>query len=258
MILAIDIGNTSLEMGCVDNDEILFHERIGTDLRKTELEYTIAFKGILNFFSVNLNAIEGVIMSSVVPSLTNTIETAIEKLTGKKAMIVGPGVKTGLNILLDNPTDMGADLVANAVAGIAEYGFPLIIVDMGTATTIEVVDRKGNYIGGAVMPGFNSSFYSLIRSAARLPNIEPEAPGKTIGKNTIDCMKSGIVYGNASMVDGMIDRIEKELGYGVKIVATGGMAKTLVSVCKHDILLDQELLMKGLNIIYKKNTEKKA
>ena len=168
-------------------------------------------------------------------------------------MIVGPGLKTGLNILMDNPKALGADLVVDAVAGINEYGAPLVIVDMGTATTISVVDKNKNYIGGMIIPGLRVSLDSLVNRTSQLPRIGLEPPAKTIGKNTIDCMKSGIVLGNASMIDGMIDIIEEELGYDTTVVATGGLSKVIVPLCKKKIVLDDELLLKGLNIIYQKN-----
>lgn len=253
MILAIDIGNTNVEIGCIDEKGISFNENVCTDLRKTELEYAITIKSICDIYGILPENIEGTIISSVVPPLTNIMAEAVHKITGKNPMIVGPGIKTGLNILLDNPRDMGADLVADAVAGINEYGFPLIIIDLGTAIAMGVIDKKGNYAGGSVMAGIGASLDSLVNGTAQLPNIGLEAPERTIGKNTVDCMKSGIMYGHAAMIDGMLVRIEKELGYPAKVVATGGMAKTIIPICSHDIIIDEELLIKGLYKIYNKN-----
>ena len=168
-------------------------------------------------------------------------------------MIIGPGVKTGLNILMDNPAQLGSDLVANAVAGIHEYPVPLIIIDMGTATTISIVDKNKNYIGGMIMPGIRVSSDTLTQRTSQLPKISLEPPKKLIGTNTIDCMKSGIVHGNAACIDGMVSRIQKDLGQKATVVATGGLAKTIVPLCEAEIILDDALLLKGLNYIYEKN-----
>lgn len=189
------------------------------------------------------------------PSLTKVLAEAVTKIIGKTPYIVGPGLKTGLNIHMDNPRQVGSDLIVDAVAGIAEYGAPLIVIDMGTATTMSVVDKNKNYIGGVIMPGLRLSVEALASGAAQLFNVGLEAPKQVIGKNTSDCMKSGIVMGNAACIDGMIDRFEEELGYPVKVVATGGMSKVVIPLCKHDIVVDDSLLLKGLNVIYQKNKE---
>ena len=209
---------------------------------------------MLELYDIHTSDIDGAIISSVVPPLTNVIQTAIKKIIGKTAMIVGPGLKTGLNILMDNPKAMGADLIVDSVAGIHEYGEPLIIIDMGTATTVSVIDRDKNYIGGMIIPGLKVSLESLVNRTSQLPRIGLEAPKKAIGKNTVDCMKSGIILGNASMIDGLIDRIREEIGCDVKAVATGGLAKTVIPHCKHNIVVDDGLLLKGLYEIYRKNT----
>ena len=193
------------------------------------------------------------IIASVVPPITSLIDQALQKLTGKKAMIVGPGIKTGLNILMDNPAQVGADLIVGAVAGIDQYPVPLILVDMGTATTITVIDRNKNYIGGMILPGLMVSLDSLTSRTSKLPRIGLDPPKKLIGKNTIDCMKSGILYGHASCIDGMVDRIENELGEKTTIVATGGLSGTIAPLCTHSIIHDDGLLLKGLLLIYKKN-----
>lgn len=257
MILAIDMGNTNIVVGCIKNDNILFVERISTDLLKTELEYAVSFKTVFELYGINSAEIHGAIISSVVPPLTGIIGSAVEKIIGKKPMVVGPGVKTGLNILMDNPKTVGADLIVDAVAGISEYGAPLIVIDMGTATTISVIDKDRNYIGGMIIPGLRVSMDSLVNRTSQLPRIGFEAPGKVIGTNTVDCMKSGIINGNAAMLDGMIERIEEELGYPAKVIATGGLAKVVIPMCKKDIINDDSLLLKGLNIIYNKNIDKK-
>ena len=253
MILAIDIGNTNIVIGCISNEKTLFVERLSTDATKTELEYAISFKNVLELYHINPEELNGSIISSVVPPITNIIRDSVIKITGKKVMIIGPGVKTGLNILMDNPAQLGSDLVANAVAGIHEYPVPLIIIDMGTATTISIVDKNKNYIGGMIMPGIRVSSDTLTQRTSQLPKISLEPPKKLIGTNTIDCMKSGIVHGNAACIDGMVSRIQKDLGQKATVVATGGLAKTIVPLCEAEIILDDALLLKGLNYIYEKH-----
>lgn len=253
MILAIDIGNTNIVVGCIDKEKIYLTERISTIRTKTELEYAIDIKTILDIHHINRADIEGAIISSVVPQITFAARLAVQKILKKDAMIVGPGVKTGLNILLDNPGEMGADRVADAVAALAQYPVPLVIVDMGTATTISVVDDKKHYIGGMILPGVQISLDALTSRASQLSGISIEEPKKIIGKNTVDCMKSGILYGNAAAVDGIIDRIEEELGQKVTVIATGGMSRKIIPHCKRKMILDGDLLLKGLQIVYEKN-----
>ena len=257
MLLAIDMGNTNIVIGCIKDDEILFVERLSTDQSKTELEYAVGFKTVFELYGIEVKDIKGAIISSVEPPLTGIIRKAVEKIIGTKPMVVGPGIKTGLNILMDNPKTVGADLIVDAVAGISEYGAPLVIVDMGTATTISVVDKDKNYVGGMIIPGIRVSMDSLVNRTSQLPRIGFDVPEKVVGTNTVDCMKSGIIYGNAAMLDGMIDRIEEELGYSVKVVATGGLAGVVIPNCKKEIIMDDSLLLKGLNIIHKKNVDKK-
>jgi type III pantothenate kinase len=211
MILAIDMGNTNIVIGCVDDEKIYFEERLSTNHLKTELEYAIDFKTILEIYHIEREEIKGAIISSVVPQLINVIKTAVEKIVGITPLIVGPGVKTGLNILMDQPRQLGSDLVVDAVAALHEYGTPAIVIDIGTATTISAVDDKENYVGGVILPGVRVSVDSLVSRTAQLPRISLEAPKRVIGKNTVECMQSGIIYGNASCIDGMIDRMSEEL-----------------------------------------------
>lgn len=253
MILAIDIGNTNIVIGCVDEKQTYFIERLATVKTKTELEYAIDIKVVLELYGISRDDIKGGIICSVVPQITSIVRLAAEKVLRRQILVVGPGIKTGLNILMDNPAQLGSDLVAGAVAGINEYPLPLIILDMGTATTICVIDEKKNYIGGMILPGVMVSLNSLTAHAAQLQGISLEPPRQMIGKNTIDCMKSGIIYGNASVVDGMIARIEEEIGKKATAVATGGLAKAIVPYCKKKVILDDNLLLKGLLIIYNKN-----
>lgn len=253
MVLAIDMGNTNIVIGCVGDDKIYFEERISTDYSKTEIEYYVLFKMVMELHKIDLGKIKGAIISSVVPPLLNVVKNAMKMLTGEDALVVGPGVKTGLNILMDNPRQVGSDLIVDAVAAIKEYGAPVAIVDIGTATTISVVDKNKNYVGGVIMPGVKVSADSLVARAAQLSKISFEAPDKVIGKNTMDCMNSGIIYGNAACIDGVIERMEAELGYELSVIATGGLARTIIPHCKKKIVEDQALLLKGLKIIYDKN-----
>ena len=244
MILAIDIGNTNIVVGCIDDQKTYFIERLSTVRTKTELEYAVDLKTVLDIYHIKGSDIEGCIISSVVPQITNTAKLAAEKILKKEVMVLGPGVKTGLNILMDHPAQLGADLVADAVAGLHAYPVPLIIIDMGTATTFSVVNRERQYIGGMILPGVRISLDALTSRASQLSGISIDAPKHVIGKNTIECMKSGVLYSSAAALDGIIDRIEEELG---------GLAKSIVSHCKRDIILDEDLLLKGLLVIYEKN-----
>lgn len=257
MILAIDIGNTNIVMGCIRDDEILFTERMSTDSNKTVLEYAVSIKTLLELYSISPKDLTGSIISSVVPPVTNTVKEAISKITHHPVMIVGPGIKTGMNILMDNPAATGSDLIVDAVAAVAEYPVPLIIFDFGTATTASVVDKKKNYIGGMILPGLRISLDALTNRTSQLPRISLKAPKKVIGTNTVDCMASGILYGNASMLDGIVDHIEEELGEKATVIATGGLASLIVPLCKKEIILDDNLLLRGLNLIYKKNQDNK-
>lgn len=253
MILAIDMGNTNIVIGCIDDEKIHFVERMSTDHSKTELEYAISFKHVLELNQIDVKDIEGVIISSVVPPLLNTIKRAVNKVVNLTPKVVGPGIKTGLNILMDNPAQVGSDMIVSAVAGLKEYGAPLIFIDMGTATTISVIDANKNYIGGAILPGARISLNALVSNTAQLPRISMEAPKKIIGKNTIDCMKSGVIFANAACIDGMVERMEEELGMKATVVATGGIAASIVPHCKREIIVDDGLLLKGLKLIYDKN-----
>ena len=253
MILAVDIGNTNIVVGCIHGEEICFVERLSTVSTRTELEYAISFKNVLEMYGVSIEDLDGGIISSVVPPVTNIVKHSMEKILNQKVMLIGPGVKTGLNVLMDDPRQVGSDRIVNAVAVVHEYPVPAAIIDMGTATTICVVDGKKNYIGGAIIPGMRIAADTLTARTAQLPKISLEAPAKLIGKNTVDGMKSGVFYGNVALIDGMLDKIEEEMGQKLTIIATGGLAKALIPYCKHDIILDDALLLKGLKIIYEKN-----
>ena len=253
MLLAIDIGNTNIVMGCIRDDEILFTARIATDRNRTSDQYGVEIKNMLEAFGVQLKDISDCIISSVVPPVFNSVKTGVIKIIGKTPMVVGPGLKTGLNIHVDVPSQVGADRIVIAVAALAEYKAPLILMDMGTATTIEVVEPDNLYMGGVIFPGVKISLDALTSRAAQLPGISLEKPAKVIGKNTVDCMRSGMMYGTAAMIDGLVERIEEELGHGCTLIATGGMAQFITPLCRRNVILEKDLLLKGLNIIYKKN-----
>lgn len=255
MILAIDIGNSNVVIGGFENDKIEFTARVATDARRTEEQYAVEIYQILNLHGYIAREMEGSIISSVVPQLTSVMKAALRIITGKKPLVVGPGLKTGLNIKLDNPASLGADRVADTVAAIHEYPLPLLVVDMGTATTISVINDKEEFVGGAIMPGLRLSLEALSSRASLLPHIDLIPPKSVIGRNTIDAMDSGMIYGNASMLDGMIERIQEELGQKVQVIATGGLSQKVTPYCKHQIVQDPNLLLKGLRILYYKNSK---
>jgi len=255
MLLAIDIGNTNIVIGGIQDDQIVFEARIATERVKTSDQYGAEIKNMLALFNVQPSDIEDCIISSVVPPVFNSVHTGVIKLTGKQPMVVGPGIKTGLNIQMDTPSQVGSDRIVIAVAALAEYEPPLTLLDLGTATTIEVVDKGNVYMGGCIIPGVRISLEALTNRAAQLPGIQLDRPKRVIGKNTVDCMRSGVMYGAAAMLDGMIERVEEELGYSTTVVATGGMAQFVCPLCKREIKLERDLLLKGLNLIYKKNVK---
>lgn len=252
MLFAIDIGNSNIVLGCLNNT-LIFGERLSTDTSKTELGYAIDIKNLFEMYQIKASDLAGCIISSVVPQLTDIIKNAVNRITGLTPLVIGPGVKTGLDILIDNPAQLGSDIVVDAVAALAEYEPPMIIIDMGTATTISVINDKGQMLGGAIMPGVKVSLDSLVSKTAQLQNIGFEAPNKVIGRNTIDSMKSGIIYGSAASIDGIIDRVEEELGQKVTVIATGGLAAKVLLHCRREIIFEKDLLLKGLREIYLKN-----
>lgn len=254
MLLAVDIGNTNIVFGCADDeDNIVLFERISTNHNATSAEYAVLIKTLLEMNGYSADEISDAVMSSVVPSVTNTVKEAIKKLFHTDVMVAGPGVKTGLNILIDNPAQLGSDQAVDAVAAIRDYPVPLIVIDMGTATTVSVIDKNKCYLGGLIMTGMGVAADALIARTAQLPKINFEAPARIIGTNTIDCLKSGMLYSNACALDGIVGRIEEELGESCTVVATGGLSELVIPLCKRDIILDSSLLIKGLTIIYRKN-----
>ena len=253
MILAVDIGNSNIVIGGIEQDQILFEARLRTDATKTSDEYCIDVKMILEVYHVEAAQVEGAIISSVVPQVLNSIKTAITKLTGKTALVVGPGLKTGLNIKIENPAQTGADLVVDSVAALREHKTPIIVIDMGTATTVTVLDESGAFIGGSICPGVKISLDALTERTALLPGLQLDQPKRAIGRNTIDCMRSGIMLGTACMLDGLVERMEEELGSKATVVATGGIAKFIIPMCRTPIIYDKDLLLKGLAILYREN-----
>lgn len=253
MILAIDIGNSNIVLGCMDGKQIVKEARMATDLLKTSDQYCAELKNMLDLLEVKPEGIEGAIISSVVPPVLNSFKTAIIKLTGITPLVVGPGIKTGLNILLDNPALAGGDLIVGAVAALDQYDPPLLIIDMGTATTITAIDSKGNFLGGSIFPGVKISAEALSGKTAQLPAISLEVPQRAIGRNTVDCMRSGLMMGTAAMLDGMIQRMEEELGEEAVVIATGGIARFVVPMCRREVVYDRDLLLKGLGILYENN-----
>ena len=255
MILAVDIGNTNIVLGCIDEGKILFEARMATDRLKTSDQYCVELKNLLSLYEVSPKNISGSIVSSVVPPVLNSIKTAIYKLTGGDCLVVGPGIKTGMNIRMDNPLEVGSDLIVASVAAIAEYGAPLLLVDMGTATTVTAVDESGAFIGGCICPGVKISMQALTDRTAQLPGISLDEPEHAIGKNTRDSMRSGIMFGAAAMIDGLLDRMEAEMGGNVKAIATGGLSKYIIPMCRRKLIYDRSLMLKGMWLIYQRNVK---
>ncbi len=254
MLLAIDIGNSNVVIGCLnEKNETVKLIRMVTDLKKTEDEYAAGIQSILRFNGLEDIAFEGAIICSVVPPLTEVFRNAVEKIIGLKALVVGTGVKTGLNILIENPASLGSDIVAASVAAMQEFPLPVIVFDMGTATTITVVDEGNRFAGGAIVPGVALSMNALSAGTSLLQKVPIEAPKKCINTTTTESMQSGAVFGTAAMLDGMVDRFEAELGKKASLVATGGIAAKIVPHCNHEIVYDENLLLRGLGIIYRKN-----
>ena len=256
MILTIDIGNSNIVLGGVRDDEIVFEARLRTEVTKTSDQYCVDLKILMEVYGVSNQDIEGTIIGSVVPQVLNSMRTAVQKLTGKVPLVVGPGLKTGLNILLENPGQTGADLVVADVAALREHKPPLIVIDMGTATTMSVLDKNGAHIGGCIIPGVKISMDALTDRTALLPGLQLDQPKRAIGRNTIDAMRSGIMLGTACMLDGMVERMEAELGSKTTVITTGGIAKFVVPLCKTPMIYDKDLIIKGLAALYRDNKRK--
>lgn len=253
MLLCVDVGNSEVTLGGFENGTPVFVARIATDSAKTEDEYAMKIEGVLTLHSVDKTQIKGAIISSVVPQLNSVLKRALRFLFCVEPLMVGPGIKTGIGIQCDTPSSVGADLIAASVAAHYIYGSPSLIIDIGTATKMTVVSEKGAFIGTSIIPGVIMGLNALAEGTAQLPKISLEVPNSIIAKNTADCMRSGVIFGNASMIDGMIDRINEEFGEELKVYATGGMASFIIPFCKHSMIIDEQLVLKGLNILYQKN-----
>lgn len=255
MILTIDVGNTNIVIGGFEDDKLTFQSRISTEHFYMEDQYAVAFADILRLYGINAADIRGAVLSSVVPPVTVQIKPAVEKICGCKVMTIGPGLKTGLNIKIDEPASLGADMAAAAVGAKENYPLPAVVIDLGTATKVLAVDKSGAFIGGIIAPGIKISAEALADKTAALPliSISSEPIPHVIGKNTIDCMRSGLLYGNAFMIDGMIESFEREIGEKCTVIATGGFSSVIKPLCRNDFILDDSLILKGLLAVYKKN-----
>ena len=251
MLLAVDVGNTNIVLGVIDGEELVSSGRVSTNIYETADECAMKIYSFLNLH--NNIQIDGAIISSVVPALVTTLKKAIYTVCKVNAIVVGPGIKTGLSIKIDDPAQLGADLVVAAVAAKEKYPQPTIIFDLGTATTGSVLDKDGNFLGGTITTGVKTSINALTAGAALLPQIDIAAPKKIIGTNSIESMQSGCVIGTACMIDGLIDKFEQELGEKATVVVTGGLGKSIAKNCSHDMIIDENLLIDGLRIIYNKN-----
>lgn len=253
MTLCIDIGNSNIVLGGFEGDAFVFSARIATDTAKTEDEYASLLLNVLHLRKIEKETVDACIISSVVPPLTRVLKLAVSLAFSVGSIVVGPGVKTGLSIHCDNPSSVGSDIICAGVAAQSLYSKPCLIIDMGTATKISLVDKTGTFVGVSIIPGVTMGLRALSESTAQLPQVSLEEPKSILGKNTADSMKSGVVFGNASMIDGMIERFSEYSGEKLCVIATGGLAGTITKYCKKDIMLDENLVLKGLNLIYKKN-----
>lgn len=252
MLLVMDVGNTNVVIGIYDDDKLCHQWRISTDRHKTEDEYGTLITMFLQQEGFKVDEVDDVIISCVVPPLLYSLERMVNKYFKRKPFIVGPGIKTGINVKVDNPKEVGADRIVNAVAAIADYGTPLIIVDLGTATTFCVINEEGTYLGGAITPGIMISMEALYQNTAKLPKIEFAKPELVIGRNTVMAMQSGLYYGYISLIDGLVNRMKRQLSKEPKVIATGGLAFISQDAETIDII-DPDLTLKGLRIIYERN-----
>ncbi|NLZ45527.1 MAG: type III pantothenate kinase [Clostridiales bacterium] len=255
MIFTVDVGNTNIVLGAFENDKLKFTARVATEALKMEDQYAIEFSSIIRLNGYKPSQVDGAILSTVVPTLVPILKRAMTKLFKCKVFVIGPGIKTGLNIKIDNPAALGSDLVCSAVGALLKHKPPLIIFDLGTATTITAVNEKCEMIGGSIMPGVRISLDALSSRTSQLPQISIDMPNENvIGANTIDCMKSGVVIGASAMMEGMIDRYKEVLGEKTTVIATGGLAGGIVAHCRREVMIEDTLLLDGLYAIYKKNT----
>ena len=256
MILAVDIGNSTVVMGLINNSELIASRKTVTDISELEVNYKEEIKTLLKSHSISESKIEGAIISSLVPLLTDILKEAVSDIFKLEPITVNSESITGIEIITDNPSQLGSDRIADATAGINEYGAPLVIIDMGTATTVSVINPQNQFLGGLILPGVRTSLNSLINNTSQLPRIKLGTPSeRIIGTNTVSSIENGIVYGTAAQIDGLIQRISDELDFDPKIIATGGNAGAVIPYCKPKIIYDKNLLLKGLYIIYKNEKE---
>lgn len=255
MILVIDVGNTNIVLGIYKGKQLLHHWRISTNRSGTVDEYGITIHNLFQYAGISLEQIEGVAISSVVPPLMGLLEQLCAKYMKKTPLIVGPGVKTGLNIRYENPREVGADRIVNSVAAIEKYGSPLIVVDFGTATTFDYIDEEASYLGGAIVPGIGISTEALYQRAAKLPRIELTKPKSVVGRNSVTSMQAGIIFGYVGQVDGIVNRIKKEFNVTPKVIATGGLAELIFAESETIEVVDPMLTLEGLRLIYERNQE---
>jgi len=253
MLLALDIGNTNITLGGFEDGKLSFVARIATVSSRTEDEYAADIMNVFALRSIPRSKIDGAVIASVVPPLNAVMKKAVEFLFNVTPLFVGPGVKTGLSIHCDIPSSVGADIICDAVAANKLYSAPALVVDFGTATKMLVVDKSSAFAGVSIIPGVAMGNLALSSGTAQLPSVSLDPPASVIGKNTADSMRSGIIYGNAALVDGMIERIKAELGYDLPVYATGGLASLILPYCKNKITYDPDLVLKGLYFIYSKN-----
>jgi type III pantothenate kinase len=257
MLLVIDVGNSNNVIGLFSGKELISHWRIRTEWNRTADEYWVLFKEFILSNDVEIDTIDDIIIACVVPSLIPVLQEMARKYFSNEPLIVGPGIKTGISILYRNPTEVGADRIVNSVAAFEKYGGPLIIVDFGTATTFDVVSKKGEYMGGVIFPGIQISLEALFKNTAKLPRIDMQVPDKVIGKSTVDSIRSGAVYGFSGMIENVVKQIKNELGQSAHVVATGGIVDWVSSKTSVFDTLDPFLTLDGLRIIYDKNHPEK-
>lgn len=255
MLLTLDLGNTNLTVGVFRGEELVCEFRMATDRTRTGDQYACDLLTMMQLKGIAPSQVRGAILGSVVPSLDAALCSAVRTVIGRDPLMVGPGMKSGINIRIDNPAQLGADLLVGGVAAVQKYGAPCIVWDLGTATTVSVLDEAGAFRGGAIMPGVGTSLDSLVSRASLLPNIRVAAPAHVIGTNSADSMRSGSVYGTAAMVDGMCDRIEEELGTAAKVIVTGGLGEEIATCCRRQTVYDGRLLLDGLRILYERNAK---
>jgi type III pantothenate kinase len=255
MLLAIDVGNTQTVLGVYRGEELVWHWRMATRGERTADELALLFGGFLEQQGLSFSQeITGVVLASVVPDQTLAIRDMVDRYFGFRPVVVEPGVKTGISIQTDNPKEVGADRIVNGLGAFAKYGGPCIVIDFGTATTYDCISEQGEYLGGAIAPGIQVSAGALFGATARLPRVEITVPRSPIGKNTVDSIRSGLLFGTAAEVDGMVERMQKELGGQVTVVATGGFADVIVPLSQTIQYHEPWLTLEGLRLIFEKNT----